>query len=91
MRVVAMTTALAAGALALAACSTSGEGRDMTMAEMSAQCHGSARLIPTGRETGDVRRDYRCRSVHAPRESNTVGDGSARSTAIDRIQMGRIN
>ena len=91
MRILITAPVLALGLLALAGCSTTSAGRDMTLAERAVQCHGSARLVPTGRETGDVRRDYMCRSVHAPRDSNVTGNGTARSRAIDRIYMGRRN
>lgn len=91
MRTLISFPVLCLGLLALAGCTTTGDSRDMTLAERAAQCHGSARLAPTGRQTGDVRRDYMCQSAHAPRESNVVGNGTARSGAIDRILLGRRN
>lgn len=89
---------LAGGMLALGACSTSGEPDNWTLAERAAICRGAAstEIAPTGRQTGDVRRDYECRSVHADsaldrRDRNVRSVGAARSTAIDRVLQGRIN
>ncbi|HEV2081172.1 MAG TPA: hypothetical protein VGR32_01840 [Brevundimonas sp.] len=83
--------AVAGLAAAVSACAPSGAGRDLTLAEAPLRCHGGAQAAPTGRQTGDARRDYACRGAHAPREANVTRSGAARSTAIDRAQAGRIN
>lgn len=59
MRVSLVSILLAGGTLALGACSTSTE--PMTLAERTEQCRArDVSMIPTGRETGDARKDYRC-------------------------------
>lgn len=50
---------LAGSMLALAGCST--PTGPLTLAERTEQCRGrNATTVPTGRETGDARQDYRC-------------------------------
>jgi hypothetical protein len=93
MRVSIVSILLAGGMLALAACSTSGE--PLTLAERTEQCRGGE-VTPTGRQTGDARQDYECRTAHAGgvfdrQDRNVTGAGAARSTAIDRSLQGRIN
>lgn len=70
MRVSIISILLAGGVLVLGACSTTAE--PLTLAERTEQCAGPGdELIPTGRQTGDARQDYRCkRSVrHADNRS----------------------
>lgn len=63
MRVPTLTLLLAGGALALGACSTTTGPVDMARAEAN-PCPPRSELVPTGRNTGDARRDFRCRSTH---------------------------
>lgn len=92
MRVSIVSILLAGGMIALGACSTSVDPGDLTVAERAEICRGvRGEITATGRQTGDVRQDYRCRSRHARAEANVTSDGAARSTAIDRGLQGRIN
>ncbi len=69
MRVSIISILLAGGMLVLGACSTTPE--PMTLAERTEQCTGRLNaLIPTGRQTGDARRDYRCKQVRHPDNRN---------------------
>jgi hypothetical protein len=91
MRVSLVFSLLVGGMLALAACSTSVDPRTMTVAERTEQCRNMirAKIIPTGRQTGDARHDYECTSIHArPDMPNVVSGASARSTATDRALRG---
>jgi hypothetical protein len=79
---------LAGGMLVLGACSTSVEPRTMTLAERTSQCERvRAATVPTGRQTGNARNDYQCRSAHAPgyRPSN-AGATAARSGTAGRTR-----
>lgn len=62
MRVSVISIGLVGGLLALGACSASVEPVNLTLAERADQCHADSELVPTGSQTGDPRRDYRCRS-----------------------------
>jgi hypothetical protein len=59
----------------------------MTLAERTEQCERlRAEITPTGRETGDARQDYGCRSANG-RDRHDYGDrnlSSGRDAAIDR-------
>jgi hypothetical protein len=84
MRSTIISIGLAVGLLTLGACSTSVEPRTQTLAELRQQCRGE--IVPTGRQTGDARHDYDCRSRHASgadRANNTAA-GAIRSAANDR-------
>jgi|GEM_PF-4576080 len=71
---------LAGGLLALGACST--PTGPLTLAERTEQCRGrDAGIVPTGRETGDARQDYRC-------VSNFGGVASSATYAGQRALMG---
>ena len=90
MRASTISTLLGGAMLALGACSTTDTG-GMTLAERTEQCRGMIRaeIAPTGRQTGDARNDYACRSVNARDrhdygDRNITGDASARSAATDR-------
>lgn len=93
MRISIVSILLAGGMLALGACA-SVEPRIMTLAERTDQCRGvRAEIVPTGRQTGDARHDYECRSAHAGgfldrRDRNVTGASSARSAATDRALRG---
>lgn len=85
MRVSIVAIILAGGMLALGACA-SVDRSPMSLAERTEHCERQRSGIePTGRETGDARQDYRCRSFHAnaPREGRPAYAGS-RNAAIDR-------
>lgn len=70
MRISIVSSLLAGGMLALAACST--PSGPLTLAERIEQCDGrDAAAVPTGRQTGDARQDYRCESSYA-----TVADSA---------------
>ncbi len=95
MRVSTVSILLAGGMLALGACSTSVEPQNLTLAERTEQCQRlpRAEIAPTGRQTGDARQDYECRSVHAGgwhdrRDRNVGSAGAARSAATDRALRG---
>lgn len=85
MRVLIASMLLAGGLLTLGACSTGDAPGQLTQIQQT-ECRGpGTELRPTGRHTGDVRQDYRCRSVHAIAERNGVTDrGAQRSIGIDR-------
>lgn len=94
MRVPTVSILLVGGVLALGACSTSGEPVNLTRAERAEICRGAnpARITPTGRQTGDVRRDYDCRGIPAggwsDRSDRNVGNGRAQSAAINKALGG---
>ena len=93
MRVSIVSILLAGGALALGACSTSVESRDITLAEQTSRCNDraiSAEVVPAGRETGSARNDYQCQSVHvAPdRSARTNHARQERARAVDRALSG---
>ena len=91
MRVPIVSILLAGGMFALGACSTSVESRPMTLAERTQQCERlvRGRIVPTGRQTGDARHDYRCTSVHVRADMpNVRSAASARSAATDRALRG---
>jgi hypothetical protein len=62
MRVSMVSVVLSAGIFALGACSASVGSADLTLAERAAQCSADSELVPTGQQTGDTRRDFRCQS-----------------------------
>lgn len=93
MRVSIVSILLSGGMLALGACSASVEAGALTRAERAEQCRAvRADIAPTGRQTGDARNDYACRSVHArdrhDRGDRKVGSAAGRSAAIDRALKG---
>jgi len=95
MRVSTVSLLLAGGALALGACSTSGEPINLTQAQRAEICGDIARyrITPTGRQTGEVRRDYECSSVHGggysdSRDRNIPNGSAARSSATSRALGG---
>jgi len=93
MRVSIVSILLSGGMLALGACGTSVEPRALTLAERTEQCRAvRAGIVPTGRQTGDARNDYACRTVHAgdrhDRGDRKVGSSTGRSVAIDRALKG---
>lgn len=89
---VSMVFLLAGGMLALGACSTSVEPVNLTMAERAAQCSADSELVPTGRQSGDLRQDYRCRSgghSRPVRESGATRAGERQAAhAVDRVLRG---
>ncbi len=94
MRVSIVSILLAGGMLALGACASVEPGI-MTLAERTDQCRRlHTEPVPTGRQTGDARRDYTCGSTHAGggfldrRDRNVTGASSARSAATDRALRG---
>lgn len=94
MRISIVSILLAGGMLALGACA-SVEPRVMTLAERTDQCQRlRTEPVPTGRQTGDARHDYSCRSNHGlsgvfdRRDRNVTGAASARSAATDRALRG---
>lgn len=89
MRVSIVSILLAGSLVALGACGTSPEPVNLTQAERAEVCGRVARakITPTGRETGDVRNDYACGSVHATNAFDTRdrrAEGPSRSRAVDR-------
>ena len=84
MRASIISILLAGGMLVLGACSTTAE--PLTLAERTEQCAGLGdELIPTGRQTGDARQDYRCkRSVRSYADRNLAR--TSLNSAIDRSQ-----
>ena len=65
---------LAGGMLALGACST--PTGPLTLAERTEQCRGRDSVaVPTGRQTGDARQDYRCESIYASVGSSATYTG----------------
>lgn len=91
MRVSIVSILLAGGMLALGACASTGSG-DMTLAERIEQCR-SGEVVPTGRQTGDARADYDCRTAHATsgafddRERN-INPSAGRAAAARRANGG---
>ena len=78
---------LAGGLLVLGACSPSTGSADLAQAAPADLCtRPGSRPVPTGRQTGDVRQDYRCSSAHAQlnRETGVRRHGSQLSSAVDR-------
>ena len=63
MRVSIVSIILAGGVLALGACATA-DSTPMTLAELADKCQRTG-VVPTGRQTGDARHDYRCQSANA--------------------------
>jgi hypothetical protein len=91
MRVSIVSVFLAGGILALGACSTAGEPPTMTLAERTRQCERviGNELVPSGRETGNPRNDYDCRSRHAASyRPSTSGSGGPRSVGAARALRG---
>lgn len=86
MRASLISVLLAGGMLALGACSASVQGSPMTLAERTEQCARVVRaeLVPTGRQTGDARNDYDCRSPHVARPDRVRYASAQRNHAIDR-------
>ena len=84
MRTSTVSIVLAAGTLALGACSSTVEPVNLTMAERADQCHADSELVPTGQQTGDPRQDFRCRSGghnrgNARESAGVVGYGAQTS------------
>jgi hypothetical protein len=84
MRVSIVPILLAGGLLALGACSASVEPVNLTLAERAEQCSADSELVPTGSQTGDPRRDYRCMSSghtrgNARESAGVVGYGAQTS------------
>lgn len=77
MRVSIVSILLAGATLALGACASTASG-PMTLAERTEQCRSGA-IVPTGRQTGDARADYNCRTSHV-----TSGVFDTRERNIDR-------
>lgn len=92
MRVPTTSILLTGAIIALGACSTSGETVNLTQAQRAEVCRGAARaeITPTGRQTGEVRHDYECRSVHGGvgyldrRDRNIPNRETGRARAINR-------
>lgn len=89
MRASMVSVLLAAGALALAACSTTVEPVSLTLAERAGQCAADSELVPTGQQTGDPRQDYRCLSGghnrgNARESAGVVGYGRQTTIAAGR-------
>ena len=65
---------LAGSMLTLAGCST--PTGPLTLAERTEQCRGRDSVtVPTGRQTGDARQDYRCDSTYASVASSATDTG----------------
>lgn len=74
MRSSIVSILLAGGMLALGACST--PTGPLTLAERTEQCDGrDAATVPTGRQTGDARQDYRCSSSYATVAASATFNG----------------
>ena len=89
MRVSIVSMLLAGGLLALGACATT-EPRPMTLAERTEQCRGSG-VVPTGRQTGDARSDYKCRSSQVAsgvfdRRERNIDPNAGRAAAVRRAE-----
>lgn len=89
MRVSILSIVFAGGLLALGACSPL-DRPEMTLAERAEQCERTgAQVVPTGRQTGNARNDYDCRSRHAPSyRPSTTGSGGPRSVGQARALRG---
>ncbi|HYC68376.1 hypothetical protein [Brevundimonas sp.] len=82
MRVSITSILLAGGMLVLGACSTTAE--PLTLAERTERCAGPGdELIPTGRQTGDARQDYRCERGFRHEGNRSLARASLNS-AVDR-------
>lgn len=86
----------AAALLSVAACAEVTDVSHLTIAERNEICGGVPRteVVATGRKTGELRRDYRCRGIHAGgyrdrQDRNVESAAGARNAAIDRMQRGR--
>lgn len=89
MRVSMVSILLVGGMLALGACSATIEPVNLTMAERAEQCSADSELVPTGSQTGDPRRDYRCMSGghtrgNARDSAGVVGYGRQSTIAAGR-------
>ncbi len=63
MRALIVSSLLAGGMLILGGCATTpAEPSNLTLAERAEQCSNGSELVPTGRQTGDVRVDFRCKN-----------------------------
>ena len=81
--------------LAAGACAPLTDTSHLTADQIAMICNGaqSAQIIATGRQTGDLQEDYRCRSsnpggVFDRKDRNVQGSGAARDRAIDRSMRG---
>lgn len=82
MRASVISILMAGGMLVLGACSITAE--PLTLAERTEQCTGPGdELIPTGRQTGDARQDYRCKRSFRHADSRNLARTSLNG-AIDR-------
>ena len=95
MRVPATSILLGGALLALGACTSVDPAGQLTAAELAAVCGPAPRTqaVPTGRESGEVRQDHRCRAIHADggflsRRDRNVDTGAGRSAAIRRALSG---
>ena len=83
MRVSIVSIILAGGMLALGACATA-DSTPMTLAELADKCQRTG-VVPTGRQTGDARQDYRCRSIQATTYGHGSQNSAERASARDKI------
>lgn len=90
MRVPTLTLVLAGGLLVLGACAPTTAPVEIAL-DGSVKCGIGGEPRPTGRNTGDLRRDYECRGVHANpyRDTNASNAGTGRNAAINRALSGR--
>ena len=83
MRVSIVSIILAGGMLALGACATA-DSTPMTLAELADKCQRTG-VVPTGRQTGDARHDYRCQSANAIGYGEGARSDGRAAAARDRI------
>jgi hypothetical protein len=82
----------AAALLPVAACAELTDVSHLTVAEQTEICGenlAATQIVATGRRTGELDKDYRCRGIHATsygdrRDRNVQSAAGARNTAIDR-------
>ena len=90
MRVPTLTLVLAGGLMVLGACAPTTAPVELAL-DGSVKCGNGGEPRPTGRNTGDLRRDYECRGVHANayRDTNAANASSGRNRAITRALNGQ--
>ncbi|HST91603.1 MAG TPA: hypothetical protein VLJ13_05330 [Brevundimonas sp.] len=82
MRVLIVSAILGGGMLALGACATAVTPTTLSLAEQTERCPGiGSRAVATGRQTGNLRQDYRCESTFSRPDSSSR---SATNAAVDR-------
>ncbi len=93
MRASLVSLLSAAALLSVTACAELTDVSHLTAAQRHEICGYVPRteVVATGRKTGELSRDYRCRGIHAGgygdrRDRNVVSATAARNTAIDRTQ-----